>query len=152
MHDAFHKMSRKLIEIAEEYGVPTIVFGKNIGWKQEVQMQKKTKQHFVQIAHAKFIDYVKYKAEEKGIAIKTNEESYTSKASSIDKDEIPTYGDEHIPNFSGRRIKRGLYRSANGTIINADVNGAYNILRKAVPRFFEGIEVAVSQPLKIKIV
>lgn len=152
MHDAFHKMSRKLIEIAEEYGVTTIVFGKNIGWKQEVQMQKKTKQHFVQIAHAKFVDYVKYKAEEKGITIKTNEESYTSKASSVDKDEIPTYGDEHIPNFSGRRIKRGLYRSANGTIINADVNGAYNILRKAVPRFFEGIEVAVSQPLKIKIV
>ena len=120
--------------------------------QEVIKLQKKTKQHFVQIAHAKFIGYVKYKAEEKGIKIKTQEESYTSKASSIDKDIIPTFGDEHIPKFSGRRIKRGLYRSLDGTIINADVNGAYNILRKAVPSFFEGIEVVVSQPLKINII
>ena len=151
MHDAFHKISKELVKIAEEYGVTTIVFGKNDGWKQEIEMQKKTKQHFVQIAHAHFLKFATYKAAEKGIKIKTQEESYTSKASSIDCDRIPTYGDEHIPTFSGRRIKRGLYRSANGTTINADVNGAYNILRKAVPRYFEGIEVAVSQPLKITI-
>jgi hypothetical protein len=75
-----------------------------------------------------------YKAELVGIRVIITEESYTSKSSFLDYDPIPTYGQKDDPiKFSGSRIKRGLYKSANGTIINADVNGSYNILRKVFP-------------------
>ena len=141
-----------MIDLALEYGVHKIIVGKNKQWKTKNNLRKKAKQHFVQIGHAHFLQFLRYKAEAVGIEVIEQEESYTSKASSYDKDDIPTIGDEHIPTFSGRRIKRGLYRTANGTLMNADVNGAYNILRKAVPSFFEGIEVVVSQPLKLHIV
>ncbi|PEY98180.1 transposase, partial [Bacillus sp. AFS018417] len=85
------------------------------------------------------------------------EESYTSKASFLDSDAIPTYGEEDIPVFSGKRIKRGLYRTKENKLLNADVNGSYNILKKAVPKAFaDGIEglchqAAVSTPLVLSI-
>ena len=73
---------------------------------------------------------LKYKCALEGIDVVVQEESYTSKASFINQDNIPTYGDDCNPVFSGKRIKRGLYRNQDGTLINADVNGSYNILRK----------------------
>lgn len=83
-----------------------------------------------------------------GIQFVIQEESYTSKASFLDNDPIPTYAQEtETPRFSGRRVKRGLYKSSNGTLINADVNGSYKILIKAFPNAFkqEGIESCVVQ-------
>lgn len=85
-----------------------------------------------------------------GIEIIEQEDSYTSKASCIDVDVLPVFVDKHIPDiFSRKRIERRLSKSINVTLINADVNGSYNILRKAVPKYYEGIEVALIQPLKL---
>ena len=77
---------------------------------------------------------IEYKAVMAGIAVVYQEESYTSKASFVDGDCIPVYGkNDHNAVFSGTRIKRGLYKCRNGEVINADLNGAANILRKAFP-------------------
>ena len=100
------------------------------------------------------ISQIRYKFEAYGGAIKWQEESYTSKASFLDLDQIPIYSKQQETNhmFSGKRIKRGLYQSANKQKINADVNGSYNIMRKAVPNvFINGIEGVVLHPLLVKI-
>lgn len=89
-----------------------------------------------------------YKAELVGIQVKVTEESYTSKASFLDWDSLPVYGEVNNPTFSGRRVKRGLYRAADGRHINADVNGSYNIIRKAIPQSFgHGIEAVAVRPV-----
>jgi len=118
--------------IAEEIG--TLIIGKNPFWKQDPTMRKKDAQHFVQLPHARFIDMLCYKAKLVGIQVIVQEESYTSKASFLDLDPIPTYGkEESEPIFSGRRLTRGMYKASNKRKINADVNGSYNIMRKASP-------------------
>ncbi|WP_243526815.1 transposase [Bacillus pseudomycoides] len=150
--DMFHKISYNIVQLAVQEGIDTIIVGKNDGWKQEVEMRKDAKQNFVQLPHNLFIQQITYKANTKGIHVVTVEESYTSKASFLDFDDIPTYGQTEIEQvFTVKRVKRGLYRSAEGTYLNADVNGARNILRKVVPNAFEpfksnGIEGAVSHP------
>ena len=103
-------------------------------------MSKQSNQNFVQIPLCSLIRMIRYKAERAGIVVIEQEESYTSKASFLDQDDIPVYGknDAEVV-FSGNRIKRGLYRSKSGTVINADLNGASNILRKAMPFAFAGI-------------
>jgi putative transposase len=82
---------------------------------------------------------LKYKAELVGIKVKLTEESYTSKASFLDGDEIPVYDPKRKdkPKFSGKRIKRGLYQASDGRLINADVQGSYNMIRKVAPKAFE---------------
>ncbi len=100
-------------------------------------MGKRNNQSFTAIPHSFLIQMIKYKAEKHGIKVIVNEELYTSKASFLDHDEIPVYGEvDSKKSFSGKRIKRGLYCSKNGTIINADVNGAANIMRKVFPKAF----------------
>ncbi len=101
-------------------------------------MGRKNNQEFVQIPHARFIEMLTYKAQLVGIQVILQEESYTSKASFLDRDPIPTYdpGRKEKPRFSGRREKRGLYRASDGRRINADMNGSYNILRKAFSESF----------------
>jgi len=96
-------------------------------------MEKKNSQEFVQLPHARFIDLLTYKAKLVGIQVTVQEESYTSKASFLDRDSIPTYDPKRPekPRFSGKREKRGLYRASDGRRIHADINGSYNILRKA---------------------
>jgi len=106
-------------------------------------MRKKDAQHFVQLPHARFINMLCYKAKLVGIQVLITEESYTSKASFLDFDPIPTYGkEESEPVFSGRRVKRGMYKASDKRKINADVNGSYNIMRKASPNVFRnnGVE------------
>ncbi|WP_082797541.1 RNA-guided endonuclease InsQ/TnpB family protein [Neobacillus drentensis] len=133
--DVFHKASNIVVKLALEENIHTIIIGQNKGWKQEVNIGKRNNQTFVHIPHRLFIEMVKYKAEQQGIQVYVSEESYTSKASFLDGDEIPTYGENNEKKiFSGRRIKRGLYRSKHGLLINADVNGAANIMKKAVCR------------------
>jgi putative transposase len=104
-------------------------------------------QHFVQLPHARFIDMLSYKAKLAGIAIIIQEESYTSIASFLDLDPLPIYDPtrKEQPRFSGKRVERGLYRAKNGRRIQADVNGSYNIGRKAFPNSFgQGIEAAIA--------
>jgi putative transposase len=147
-----HTASRRIIDLLVVEGIGTLVIGKNPLWKQEVNLGRRTNQQFVAIPHARFIEMLTYKAELVSIAVVVNEESYTSKASFLDADPLPIYGAERTEThtFSGKRVKRGLYRAANGRRIHADVNGAYNILRKAVPNSFgQGIEAVVVRPMRL---
>jgi putative transposase len=100
-------------------------------------MGKRNNQNFVSVPHARFIEMLAYKADLVGIQVMVTEESYTSKASVLDADPLPVYDAARpAPAFSGRRVKRGLYRAADGRHINADVNGAYNIICKVAPEAF----------------
>jgi putative transposase len=128
-----HTVSRRIINLLVCEGIGTLCLGKNPLWKQEANMGRKNNQAFVQIPHARLIDLLTYKAKLVGINVVIVEESYTSKASFLDQDPIPTYDSKRTekPRFSGKREKRGLYRASNGRRINADINGSYNILRKA---------------------
>jgi len=102
--------------------------GKNENWKQEANLGKKTNQEFVQLPHAQFISMLVYKANAAGIEVIVHEESYTSKTSHLDWEQ-PTK-QEH---YKGKRIKRGLFVTENGTVVNADVNGAAQVARKVFP-------------------
>lgn len=136
-----HQASRTVIKYLLQNQIGTLVIGKNAQWKTNISIGKKNNQNFVQIPHAKFIEQLTYKSQLFGIKVIITEESYTSKASFLDQDLIPKYKKGIKLSFSGNRVKRGLYKSANGTLINADVNGSLNILRKAIPNaFIEGIE------------
>ncbi len=139
-----HTASKRIIDLLVQAGIGVLVIGKNDGWKQEVEMGKRTNQNFVQIPQARFIQMLTYKAELVGITVLVTEESYTSRASFLDCDQFPIRNtDEHEQYaFSGKRVKRGLYRASNGRYINADLNGALNIIRKVAPNAFgsEGVE------------
>ncbi len=136
-------------------GIGTLCIGKNPLWKQEAGMGKRGNQNFVNVPHARFIELLRYKmlrykAELVGIQVRLTEESYTSKASFLDGDPLPIYGTAEAPTFSGRRVKRGLYRAADGRHSNADVNGAYNIIRKVAPdAFAQGSRGCVAHPVRL---
>ena len=133
IEDYLHKTSRYIINQAVENQVGTIFIGHNSGWKQDINIGDVNNQNFVNIPFNKFINMVQYKGLLEGIKVEVLEESYTSKASFLDKDFIPTY-DENVETnykFSGRRIHRGLYKSNKG-LINADLNGSFNIMRKGL--------------------
>lgn len=129
----FGYVTNKLVNYLVENSIDTFVIGYNKGQKQEINLGKKTNQNFVSIPYDKLRTILKYKLEEAGIKYVEQEESYTSKASFLDKDFIPTYKDDDNTNyqFSGKRIKRGLYKTSTGKLIHADTNGSYNIMRKA---------------------
>ena len=139
MKDLMHKASRKIADWAEENRADLVVLGHNIFQKQGISTGRVNNQAFVQIPYGVFAGMLRYKLEEKGIALLETEESYTSKADFLAGDRIPVYGKERdagegeILQFSGKRIRRGLYRHWDGTISNADINGAANILRKVIP-------------------
>ena len=126
-----HTASRRLIDLLVYEGIGTLVIGKNPNWKQEVEMGKGNNQQFVCIPHARFIEMLTYKAELVGIQVLITEESYTSKCSFLDNEAIGKH-----EQYMGKRIKRGLFRASDGRLINADVNGAYNIIRKVAPDAF----------------
>lgn len=136
-----HAASKAIIALLVAEDIGTLVVGKNLGWKQKVELGRVNNQHFVQLPHARFIAMLEYKAKLAGIRFVLQEESYTSQASFLDSDPIPTYDpqQERKPVFSGKRVKRGLYRAKDGRTLNADVNGSYNILRKALAsRLWQG--------------
>ena len=134
--------TNKLIEILKEEKISKLVIGYNKEWKQEINIGSKNNQNFVSIPFRKILDILKYKLEDNGIEYKEQEESYTSKASYLDNDDIPIYKEKDDTNyiFSGRRIKRGIYKSKQGKIINADLNGALNILKKSGEKLIEELE------------
>jgi putative transposase len=139
-----HTTSKRVIDLLVSEGIGVLVIGKNDGWKQEANMRKQNNQQFCFIPHARLIAMLKYKAALVGIKVILTEESYTSVASLLDLDEMPVYGEkrEGKPVFSRKRIKRGLYRASDGRIINADINGAGNSIRKVAPNAFgsKGVE------------
>jgi putative transposase len=139
-----HTASKRIINLLVKEGIDVLCIGKNDAWKQKANMGKRTNQNFVQIPHARFIAMLTYKAELVGITVKITEESYTSKASLLDLDPLPVYkkGDDTKHTFSGKRVKRGLYRALDGRKINADINGAGNVIRKVAPVAFgsKGVE------------
>ncbi len=151
-----HTASKRIVDFLVEEGIGTVIIGKNPLWKQESNMGRKNNQNFVSIPHARFIEMLTYKAELVGIQVEVREESYTSKASFLDLDPIPNYkpNDEEQHIFSGKRIGRRnrLYRTKDGRTICADVNGAYNILRKSRPdAFAKGIAGYVVHPVRLAI-
>jgi len=155
INDYFHKASRYVVNHLVTNSINTLVIGKNNGWKQEANIGKVNNQNFVGIPHNTFIDMLNYKCQMEGINVIVTEESYTSKCSFFDNDHIPTYGkDDTAFNPSGKRVKRGLYRTKDGMFINADVNGSLNILRKQLKVVCDDIVCPadrgyVMNPLKI---
>ncbi len=140
-----HRCSRLIVDTLVRAGIGTLVIGKNQGWKQAVALGSRTNQNFVSIPHAQFIDMLTYKARLVGIQVIVSEESYTSKCSFLDLEPVGKH-----ESYAGKRVKRGLFRAADGRFINADVNGAYNILRKVIPNAFaDGIGAAVVQPVRV---
>ena len=145
--DYLHKASRKLVNHLVSNNVSKIIIGHNKNWKQDINLGKSNNQKFVQIPFNIFIHMVTYKSQLNGIEVIVREESYTSKCSFLDNEEICKH-----ETYKGKRIKRGLFRSYDGKLINADLNGALNILRKEIPNVFNkyGIEVC-STPIDLSI-
>lgn len=119
--------SKYIVEYCIQHNIGNIIIGKNKGWKQDSNMGKKGNQRFVCIPHAKILDMIKYKAASHGIIVEEIEESYTSKCDALSREPI-----EKHEEYTGRRKHRGLFVSGKGVEINADVNGALNILRKKI--------------------
>ena len=126
-----HTASRWIVNLLVAEGIGTLIIGKNVNWKQDANMGKRNNQNFVCIPHARFIEMFTYKCELVGIQVILTEESYTSKCSFLDNEPIGKH-----KQYLGKRVKRGLFSSADGHCYNADVNGSYNILRKVVPDAF----------------
>lgn len=134
-----HKISTHIINEAMKNNISKIFIGNNISWKNEINIGRRNNQNFVNIPHTKLFNQLLYKGLLNGIEVIFTEESYTSKASFFDKDELSVYGESDNYNFSGRRIKRGLYKDSKGNIWNADLNGAANIMRKVSDKAYKGI-------------
>ena len=137
LENYFHHVSKLIVENCQNLGIGRIIIGKNDYWKQEIRMRKPQKQMFQQIPFLNLFEKIKYKAAMFGIEVVFTEEAYTSKASFLDHDPLPAYGEEP-PVFSGKRDGRGLYRSGT-TTWNADVNGSLNIGRKVIGDALYGI-------------
>ncbi|MCR5650216.1 MAG: transposase [Lachnospiraceae bacterium] len=146
--DQFHKISRQLADFARDKCVDVVVMGHNKFQKQKTAIGRVNNQNFVQIPMTIFAGMLKYKLAAYGIRFVLVEESYTSKADYLAGDPIPTYtkSDDAVYAFSGTRIRRGLYRHYDGTISNADVNGAANILRKVFPKVTQWDRGIVDMP------
>lgn len=147
-----HRASRMIIDRLSSEGIGLLIIGDNPLWKQEVNLGSTNNQNFVSIPYSRFIEMLRYKAELVGINVVVSEESYTSRASFLDLDPIPTYmpGVRNTQRFSGERVRRAWYRASGGRMIHADVNGSYNILRKVFPdAFAEGIGGIAVCPVRI---
>jgi len=130
-HDYIHKLTRFIVDWCAKHDIGTIIFGYNPEWKQNVNIGRRNNQTFTQIPHMEIINKTTYKAEERGIEVKEQEESHTSKCSFLDNEPV-----EHHDNYVGKRITRSLFKTAKGIIIHADVNAGYNIVKKATPEAF----------------
>lgn len=143
--DYMHKASRLVIDRCLENNIRTIVIGQNKEWKQSSKLSAKVNQHFVQLPFAELIQMIEYKAEEHGIAVVLTEESYTSGTSFLDKEPpVKEYYNKR------RRVHRGLFRANDGRLINADINGAFQIMKKVFPDVTaDGIEGVVLRPVTV---
>ena len=126
VRDVMRKTAKYILDYCVENNIGTIVIGHNKGWKQEINIGKRNNQNFVQVPFGYLMSMVKFKCQEYGLTYLETQESHTSKCSAIDN-ELVKHHDEYV----GKRIKRGLFKSKDGLLLNADVNGAVNIARKS---------------------
>ena len=133
VNDYMNKAARKIIDYCIKNDIGTLVVGYNETFQKSSHMGKQNNQSFVNIPYGQLRFKLEYLCELNGITYVKQEESYTSKASFWDKDNIPVYNNDNPQSyvFSGKRIHRGMYQCANGKCLNADVNGALNIMRKS---------------------
>ena len=155
VQDYIRKTARYIVNFCIKNEIGTIVCGYNLDFKRGMNLGKKNNQQFTQISFGSLREALKNLCERYGIRYVEQEESYTSKASFLDLDDIPVYNAEnpYKGTFSGKRVHRGLYRFSDGRIVNADVNGAANILRKSKQNFdFEGLcRGLLASPLRIRV-
>ena len=143
--DYLHKTSRRVVELMEQNNIGTCFIGHNNGWKNEVEMGKRNNQNFVSIPYSLLINMLKYKIEEKGGVLIELNESYTSKCSFLDNEEICKH-----ETYKGKRLKRGLFLSGSNKALNADINGSLNILKRGIGFSFK-VENDIFRPEKIDI-
>jgi putative transposase len=150
INDLLHKSSNYIINYCLTNDIGKLIIGKNDGWKHKVNLGKRNNQNFIGIPFNSLIHKLKYKCELHGIEFVETEESYTSKCSFVDDESLQKHD-----NYVGNRVKRGLFQTKLGMKINADINGALNIIRKVVPLFSSkdlnyGIEGVAVHPLLVK--
>lgn len=129
VNDYIHKATTVLVNQLVSNQISNLVIGYNKGWKQDINIGTRNNQNFIQIPFYKVISQLEYKCNLVGIKVSLQEESYTSKCSFLDNEEVKKHG-----KYKGTRTKRGLYVSSLGKEINADINGAMNILKKYLER------------------
>lgn len=144
INDYLHKTTKIFVNYLVSKEINNVVIGYNKEWKQGINIGRVNNQNFVGIPYYKLLNMLTYKCEMEGISVIVTEESYTSKCSFLDDEDI--YKHEE---YAGKRIKRGLYKASDGRLINADVNGALNILKKVIGKFeYDSIKVC-STPLVV---
>ena len=133
VNDYMNKAARMIIDYCINNDIGTLIAGYNVTFQRSSHIGKQNNQNFVNIPYGRLRDKLAYMCELNGITYVEQEESYTSKASFWDKDNIPVYNNDNPKEyeFSGNRVHRGLYKTANGKTFNADINGALNIMRKS---------------------
>ena len=147
-----HKASKYIVNHLVSNNINTLIIGNNKGWKQDTNIGKRNNQNFTNIPHSTLINMLTYKCEMLGINVIISNESYTSICSFLDNEKICKHS-----NYMGERIERGLFKSSKGYLINADVNGSLNILRKVVPNAFvdiiksKGVEGFIVNPVIINV-
>lgn len=153
INNYFHKVTHHFVNYCIANDIDTVIIGRNQQWKDNINLGKKVNQNFVSIPFGKLYDLLKYKLELNGINYIETEESYTSKCSFIDREEIT-----HHDSYVGRRVKRGLFRSKDGVKYNADINGSLNILRKYLTnqnaysdKLHKKLVVHMTNPRKLKV-
>ncbi|WP_293041370.1 transposase [Moorena sp. SIO1F2] len=154
VRDFTNKAARYVVDWCRNNKISKIVIGYNPDLKQKVNLGKRNNQKFTQIPIYTFKDKLESLCQRYGIEMIEQEESYTSKASSLDKDELPVWNADNPKSykFSGKRIKRGLYRTSKGWLINADCNGALNIIRKHTSNpndCIGGFRGCLAQPVRV---
>ena len=127
--DYMHKVSKKIIEYMEANSLNTLFVGKNVGWKDSINLGRTNNQNFVSIPYNMLIQMLEYKCKLAGINFVIVNEAYTSKCSFLDREKISKHD-----NYTGKRVNRGLFISSSGIMINADVNGSLNIMRLGIEK------------------
>lgn len=154
VRDYLNKTARLIIDHCIANKISKVIVGFNLGIKQEINIGSRNNQNFVQIPFHSLRGKLKALCERYGLTYQEQEESYTSKASALDGDDLPVYNADKPATyqFSGKRVKRGLYRTKEGHLVNADCNGSANIGRKSKQNGFTGLSRGcLAQPLRIKI-
>ena len=145
INNYLHKASRIFINYLVSNDITDVVIGYNKEWKQGINIGRKNNQNFVNIPYYKLLNMITYKCELLGITVHITEESYTSKCSFLDNEDVCKHKE-----YKGKRIKRGLFQSSDGRLINADINGALNILKKVIGKYdYDPIKVC-SMPLVLQ--
>lgn len=144
-----HHSTKTTLNYCLKHKISEVVIGYNQGWKESInKWRKDVKQNQKMVAFYELLQMLKYKLELHGINVIETEESYTSQSSYFDNDPLPKYGDSEIPVFSGKRVKRGLYKLKDGSFVNSDLNGSLNIGRKVIHEYVVDRSL-VARPLKV---